>query len=104
MKIIATPTMCHHTETSLRIATMRMPNVFSSAWRNSTTARMAMVAQGWIHVGSPERIEKNAEMEKAQPKPMPAVTAIWPRRLNHPVNQLQRAPLPPDSGASLAAQ
>ena len=39
----------------------------------------------------------------ARPKSMPAVTATWPSRLNQPVNQLQRGPLPPDSGASFAA-
>ena len=44
----------------------------------------------------------NAEMEKAQPKLMPAVTATWPSRLNQPVNQDQIGALSP--GASLAAQ
>ena len=43
-----------------------------------------------------------AEMEKAQPKLMPAVTATWPSRLNQPVNQDQMGPLLP--GASLADQ
>ena len=44
----------------------------------------------------------NAEMEKAQPKLMPAVTATCPSRLNQPVNQDQIGALSP--GASLAAQ
>ena len=48
------------------------------------------------------RIDMKAEMEKAQPKLMPAVTATWPSRLNQPVNQDQMGPLSP--GASLADQ
>ena len=45
---------------------------------------------------------RNAEIEKAQPKLMPAVTATWPSRLNQPVNQDQIGALLP--GASLADQ
>ena len=40
-------------------------------------------------------------MKNAQPKSMPAVTATWPRKLNHPVNQDQAGPF---FGASLADQ
>ena len=61
-----------------------------------------MVAYGSSHVSLPVRMNRNAEMEKAQPKLMPAVTATWPSRLNQPVNQDQMGALLP--GASLAAQ
>jgi hypothetical protein len=40
-------------------------------------------------------------MNSAAPKSMPAVTATWPRKLNHPVNQDHAAAF---RGASLAAQ
>ncbi len=40
-------------------------------------------------------------MKNAAPKSMPAVTATWPRKLNHPVNQDQAAPF---VRASLADQ
>ena len=47
-------------------------------------------------------MERKAEIEKAQPKVMPAVTATCPSRLNQPVNHDQIGALLP--GASLAAQ
>jgi len=43
---------------------------------------------------------KSADMKNAPPKSMPAVTAICPRRLNQPVNQLQAALLLPPSFAA----
>ena len=52
----------------------------------------------------PTAMFRNALMKNARPKSMPAVTATWPTKLNQPTNQLQAAGLPPDSGASLAAQ
>ena len=61
-----------------------------------------MVYSGSSHVALSVRMRMNAEMEKAQPKLMPAVTATWPSRLNQPVNQDQIGPLLP--GASLADQ
>ena len=45
---------------------------------------------------------RNADTENAAPKLMPAVTATWPKRLNHPVNHDQMGPLFP--GANFAAQ
>ena len=38
MTMTATPTTCHHTEMSLSSATRRIPKVFRSACRMSTTA------------------------------------------------------------------
>jgi hypothetical protein len=67
----------------------------------STMARMAMVCPGDSQEALPVQMLRNAEMEKAQPKLMPAVTATWPRRLNQPVNHDQIGALLP--GASLAA-
>ena len=100
--MIATPMRCQYTETSLRSATRRTLKVFSRPWMNSTTARMPMVCPGDSQYALPVQMSRNAEMEKAQPKLMPAVTATWPSRLNQPVNQDQMGPLLP--GASLADQ
>ena len=102
MKMIATPMRCQYTDTSLSRATRWTLNVLSSPWMPRTTTRMRMVAHGFSHVSLPVMMFMNAEMENAQPKLMPAVTATWPSRLNQPVNQDHTGALSP--GASLAAQ
>ena len=49
----------------------------------------------------PHWMSSKALRKNAAPKSMPAVTATWPRKLNHPVNQHHAAAL---CGASLADQ
>ena len=44
---------------------------------------------------------RNAQKKAANPKSIPAVTATWPRKLNHPVNQDQAGPC---FGATFADQ
>ncbi len=46
-------------------------------------------------------MSRKALRKNAAPKSMPAVTATWPRKLNHPVNQDHAPGL---RGASLADQ
>ncbi len=53
---------------------------------------------------TPKARFRNAVVNSASPKSMPAVTATWPMRLNQPTNQLHLAGSRPDAGASLAAQ
>ena len=99
---MATPMRCQYTETSLRSASRWTLNVFSTPWARGH----GQDGDGGPGICSqyalPVQMSRKAEIEKAQPKLMPAVTATWPTRLNQPVNQTRSGALLP--GASLAAQ
>jgi hypothetical protein len=97
--ITSTPTRCHHTLTLLRIATTRTPNVFNAPCTTRMIASSRIVCPGVAL--KPHCRSRNALRNSAAPKSMPAVTAIWPIRLNQPVNHDHAGPL---LVASFAAQ
>ena len=97
--MISTPMMCHQTLTLFSSATSRTPKEFSTPCSTRIAANSTIVCHG--RVSKFHWMSRNALRKNAAPKSMPAVTATWPRKLNHPVNQLHAAGL---RGASLADQ
>src|SRR5664280_1151783 len=97
----ATVPMCHHTETSLSMATILMPAMFSTSWMIIRTA----IVNSWpltsvepkISEPLPYAIPKLDRIGVTMPeltneaaaKSMPATMAIWPARLNQAVHQPQ---------------
>ena len=49
-------------------------------------------AAGVLVTSTSNAMLRNAQKNAAKPKSMPAVTATWPRKLNHPVNHAHAAP------------
>src|SRR2546422_977434 len=87
-----TPTMCHHADTEFSRARTLTFSRLSPSCSATMTVNVMKTAPVSVPTASGNHRFNRAVAKSADPYWMEAVTAIWPTRLNQPVNQPHAGP------------